>query len=73
MELAPSAAGGARGRDTTAAARLITHNIELSREDKACARKLMSDKRGQLQASRESALEAERRRKAEVDAVWDED
>ena len=49
-----------------------TRNIELSRDEKAEARKIVSAKKGRLESAREK-VEVERRRKQEVDAVWDED
>ena len=76
MASAPSASDRS-STDSTTATRLITRNIELSREEKAEARKIAQEKRaGALEAAKEAkeqAAEAERRRKAEFDAVWDED
>ena len=82
LEITPTGGGGGAGgkagaRDSSTATRLITRNIELSREEKAEARKIAQEKRaGALEAAKEAkeqAAEAERRRKAEFDAVWDED
>ena len=77
LEIIVSDAAGAaaRGRDATTATRLITHNIELSREDKAEARRQLNQKRGAARVEREAAREKvegeQRRKRDELDAVWD--
>ena len=77
LEITPTGGGGGAGgkagaRDSSTATRLITRNIE-PLEEKAEARKIAQEKRaGALEAAKEAkeqAAEAERRRKAEFDAV----
>ena len=76
VDVVGSAGGAPRGRDATTASRLITRNIELTRDEKAEARKLVAERKGRLDSERQKAVtrvDAERKRKEEVDAVWDRD
>ena len=77
MEIsAPTLEQSGKARDASTATRLIARNLELSREEKAEARKIASEKRGALEAAKEArtqAAAAERKKRAEVDAVWGDD
>ena len=52
------------------ATRMITRNIELSREDRAAARALANEKREALRAAKERAAEEQRRKQESLDSVW---
>lgn len=55
------------------AARLITGNLTLSKEESVSARSVAAEKRRDLLASKERAKAEDRRRREAADAVWDED